>query len=75
MALIVKKWLNEKEVVEYLGFGNEKSLREWRNSGNLPFYKIGGRFVYNIEDIDAYMNNFKIPAFKPKFRTKKIQSR
>ena len=75
MASLIKKWLNGKEVIEYLGFGNEKALREWRNSGDLPFYKVGSCFIYNVEDIDTYMERFKIPAFKPKFRTKKTQQR
>ena len=73
MAELVKKWLNAKEVVEYLGFGNEKALREWRNSGELPFYKVGSSFIYKVDDIDVFMEKFKIPRYSPKFRTKTIK--
>lgn len=31
-----------------------------RESGALPFYKVGKKVVYRTADLDAYMNRFRV---------------
>ena len=56
---IDKIWLSVKEVTTYLGFGNRATQQEWRDSGQLPFYRIGKQILYKKNDIDDFVEKHK----------------
>lgn len=52
-------WLSVKEVTDYLGFGNRATQQEWRDSGMLPYYRIGKQILYKKNDIDDFVEKHK----------------
>ena len=56
---IDKIWLSVKEVTDYLGFGNRATQQEWRDSGQLPYYRIGKQILYKKNDIDDFVEKHK----------------
>lgn len=39
---------------------SERTLSNWRSSGKGPdFYKLGGKILYKIEDLDAWTESCK----------------
>lgn len=49
-----KKWLKSTEVKKLLGISHG-FLQTLRDTGTLPFTKIGGSIYYDYEDIDSMM--------------------
>ena len=41
-----------------------RTLQEYRNSGTLPFYKIGGKILYKQSDIQAMLEKHYNPIPK-----------
>ena len=56
---IEKMWLTVGQLQEYLGFGNRATQQEWRDSGLLPYYRIGKVIVYNKNEIDDFVKQYK----------------
>lgn len=54
-----KKWLKSAEVKKLLGISHG-FLQSLRDSGVLPFTKIGGSIYYDYEDINFMMSSKKI---------------
>ncbi len=54
-----KKWLKSTEVKKLLGISHG-FLQSLRDSGVLPFTKIGGSIYYDYEDITSMMSTNKI---------------
>ncbi len=52
-----KPYLNLREAVTLLGFGNANTFREWRETGKLEYYKVGRSIVYSQKALNKFMNN------------------
>lgn len=61
--LSTKKWLNLQEAIAYLGFGSKGLFQEWRETGKLPYYKVGKMIVYKRKDIDDFIQTHKQGGF------------
>lgn len=46
-----KKWVKSSTVCELLNIDSE-TLYRWRDSGKIPFSRIGRTYFYDIEDIE-----------------------
>lgn len=69
-VMVEKRWLTVEELEEYLGFGNMDTQREWRDSGLLPYYRLGRVIVYDKNDIDDFVKKHKqIDVQNETFRT------
>lgn len=67
---VEKRWLTANELEEYLGFGNAVTQREWRDSGLLPYYRIGRIILYDKKEIDDFVIKHKqIDIQNENFRT------
>ena len=55
---IAKRLLNEKEAANYLG-RSVWGIREMRYAGKLPFVKDGRRVLFDILDLDAWIERTK----------------
>lgn len=67
---VEKRWLTVGELETYLGFGNMATQREWRDSGFLPYYRIGKVIVYDKNEIDDFVKKHKqIDVQNETFRT------
>ncbi len=60
--LNTKPYLNVKEAIVFLGFGNPNTFREWRETGQLDYYKVGRSIVYSQKALNKFMNNHLIKA-------------
>lgn len=54
-----KKWLKSSEVKKLLGISHG-FLQTLRDTGTLPFTKIGGSIYYDYEDISSMMEAKKV---------------
>lgn len=53
------KYLNTKELSEYLGL-SIPTLQRWRVTGQgVPFRKLGGAVRYDIQDVNAWTDDHK----------------
>jgi len=55
-----KRWLTVSEAQAYLGFGTRNTQQEWRDSGQLPYCCIGRMIVYDVSDLDAFVQRHRI---------------
>ena len=56
-------YLSSVEVCRQLRL-SARTLQEYRNSGTLPFYKIGGKILYKQSDIQAMLEKHYNPIPK-----------
>lgn len=57
-----KRYLSEKQTAEYIGL-SVKTLQRMRAHGTgMPFVKAGSRVLYDIADLDTYMNARKVQS-------------
>ena len=55
-----KRWLTVAEAERYLGFGNRDTQQEWRDSGQLPYSLVGRMIIYDVADLDRFINKHKV---------------
>ena len=51
-TLADNRYLSGEEVMEYLHI-SPRTLQEWRDTGKIPFIKIGGKVLYRQKDIES----------------------
>ena len=51
-----KRFLNVKEISEYLGF-SDSAIRKWIRTGRIPFQKINGGIRFDIHAVDKWLTN------------------
>lgn len=56
---IEKRWLTVLQLTEYLGFGNRATQQEWRDEGLLPYYRIGKVVLYDKNEVDDFVKQYK----------------
>ncbi|HAL51259.1 MULTISPECIES: helix-turn-helix domain-containing protein [Sphingobacterium] len=54
-----KRWLKTRDVIKLLNTCSGK-LQTLRKSKKLPYVKLGGDMYYDIEDIEAMMQKYKV---------------
>ncbi|MCC5943105.1 MAG: helix-turn-helix domain-containing protein [Balneolaceae bacterium] len=55
----IKKWLRTDEVAEYLNL-SKTQVHVLKNSGQLPFTKLGGTLFFDKNDIDSILQQNKV---------------
>lgn len=58
-VMVEKIWLTIPQLTEYLGFANRATQQEWRESGELPYYRIGKNIVYKKSEVDEFVEKHK----------------
>lgn len=58
-VIVEKIWLTIPQLTEYLGFANRATQQEWRESGALPYYRIGKNIVYKKSEVDEFVEKHK----------------
>jgi len=53
--------LNVEEAAEYLALHPE-TLRQWARRGELPCYKVGGRWKFRLADLDDFVSKCYMPT-------------
>ena len=52
--MTIEKVFTEKELAAKLGL-SAWAIRRWRLSEGLPVIRIGGRFLYRLESVEAWL--------------------
>lgn len=58
-----ERFLTDNEVTERLRI-NRRTLQEYRITGKIPYYKIGGKLLYRESDLQAMLERSYYKAFK-----------
>lgn len=58
-----ERYLTETELAKQLKL-TQRTLIEYRKTGRLPYYKLGGRILYRERDIVDLLERNKMVAFK-----------
>lgn len=64
---IQKKYFSVLEVAKYLGVSKFTIYRLTREQ-MIPFYSVRDRLVFDLADVDAWMNAQKVPARPESFK-------
>lgn len=56
---IPKRWMSQPEAQRYLG-KKPGFFQNLRDSGRLPYYKVGKSIFYNIKDIDKLITSNRV---------------
>lgn len=57
----MEKFINIKEASEFLGI-KEMTLYAWRHKGMIPCYKIRGKLLFRISELNRYAESCKEPV-------------
>jgi len=68
---IIKKYANIKEVSEYTRIP-VKTLYDWTAQGIVPSIKIQRRVLFDLADMDKFLESLKRPAININERARKI---
>ena len=55
-------FIDDKELAERLSL-HRRTLQNFRNDNILPYYKIGGKVIYNAAEIEAWLNSNYHPRY------------
>ena len=55
-----EKWLNNEEAASFLNVST-KTLKKYRDSGRLPYYKDLRKIMFKQSDLEAYLIRFYNP--------------
>ena len=58
-----KRFLNELEISEYLGF-SISVVRKWVRRGLIPFHKVDGRVCFDMESINEWLERERAGSAK-----------
>lgn len=57
-----RRYLSEQQAADYIGL-SQKTLQRMRVSGNgMPFIKAGARVLYDLTDLDTFMETRKFQS-------------
>ena len=59
-----KQYLTDKEVSRILKI-SRRCLQDYRTSGKIPFYRMGGKILYRSDDIEQFMKEHYQNRRKP----------
>ena len=52
-------FLPKRPAAHYSG-SSVRKMDEERAKGNLPFYRLGGKVVYSVDDLKKWMRRFRV---------------
>ena len=55
-------FIDDKELAERLSL-HRRTLQNFRNDNILPYYKIGGKVIYDEAEIEAWLNSNYHPRY------------
>ena len=58
-----EQYMTDTELAEKLKL-NKRTLLEYRNTGKIPYYQIGGKILYRESDIESLLSKNRREAFK-----------
>lgn len=58
-----ERYITDSELANYLKL-TKRTLQEYRNSGKVPFYQLGGKILYRESDIEQLLSDNRTEAFK-----------
>lgn len=58
-----ERYMTDSELAKYLKL-TKRTLQEYRNSGKIPFYQLGGKILYRESDIEKLLSDNRIEAYK-----------
>lgn len=58
-----ERYMTDTELAKYLKL-TKRTLQEYRNSGRIPFYQLGGKILYRESDIEKLLSDNRIEAFR-----------
>lgn len=61
MVLPIDEYLTPRRAAEALGIGVD-TLGARRRGGEIPYYKVGGRYYYRLADLRAYLESKRVEA-------------
>ena len=61
-ALNGQTFIDDKELAERLSL-HRRTLQNFRNDNILPYYKIGGKVIYDEAEIEAWLNSNYHPHY------------
>lgn len=59
---VMKDYMSAEELQEYFSI-SKNTLQKWRKAG-LRFIKIGGKILFQKEDIDAFFEGYKVCEYQ-----------
>ena len=54
-----RKWYTIRELAEYLRI-SERTLKNWRSDHRIPFVKIKGRVLFNLESVEKALDTYEV---------------
>ena len=54
-----RKWYTIRELAEYLRI-SERTLSNWRTQRRIPFVKIKGRVLFNLESVEKALEPYEV---------------
>ena len=64
------KWLTKKELTRYLPI-SLRSIENYVKQGIFKSYRIGGKILFNIAEIDEAIQGSALPGFGVRFNNQK----
>jgi excisionase family DNA binding protein len=64
------KWLTKKELTRYLPI-SLRSIENYVKQGIFKAYRIGGKILFNIAEIDEAIQGSALPGFGVRFNNQK----
>lgn len=64
------KWLTKKELTRYLPI-SLRSIENYVKQGIFKSYRIGGKILFNIAEIDEAIQSSALPGFGVRFNNQK----
>jgi len=58
MVIVDKRLMDAKTAADYLSISRAK-LYQWMNSGKIPSIKIDGKRLFDVFDLDAFVDKLK----------------
>ena len=61
----MEKFINIHEASEFLGV-KEMTIYGWRHEGRIPNYKIHGKLMFRLSELNKFAEAFKQPMLRSK---------
>lgn len=58
----MEKFVGIKQAAEFLGI-KEMTLYSWRHEGAVPCYKVRGRVLFRLSELNSFAESFKEPVY------------
>ena len=59
LSTATEEWLDNQDVIQMLKI-SKRSLQTYRDSGKLPYYRIGSKILYRRSEIEASLESYNM---------------